>query len=181
MVVRIICRPRGLPEWLLRTALGIRFPPWACLALVVALTATVFSSDVKQPRPPLNAAPDPHDAYSLGLWIEESQTDLLLHWNPQSLPIRDAVSGQLSIQNGDAETTILLTPDQLGRGIASYPSHATELRFRLLVMARHLSVAEEGLHRCLPVAGVPASLDLRRRPAKSCPPSEAQWSSWVTF
>jgi hypothetical protein len=77
------------------------------------------------------------DPYRLDLGVSRFGESFHLAWNPESLVLRQARSGELLIEEGGVSKTQQLSPDDLSRGGIIYRGAAAPVRFRLTLFLRN--------------------------------------------
>lgn len=79
----------------------------------------------------LPAGPAASDFYSVGLQVIQADTALTVKWNREAAPIQAAMSGALTVVEGESSKEVKLGFAELRNGIAMYPRVAPTVRFRL--------------------------------------------------
>jgi len=77
------------------------------------------------------AAPPPHNAAPVALFVQHDGAALRLHWNPDSDAVRQAGRGALAIGDGPRQSRLDLTPADLRAGVASYWPESPNVDFKL--------------------------------------------------
>ncbi len=80
-------------------------------------------------RPQLPAGSN--DPYSLNVVVSKSGANLQIKWNRQSLAIRNAQKGLLTIQDGNNTTPVPLNASDLQSGSVVYPPYSEHVTFRM--------------------------------------------------
>ena len=92
-----------------------------------------------RPRQPLNS----QDLFSLAMFVSRAPDSLTIHWNAQSLAVRNAQRGVLTISDGSYQKALDLDAGQLQVGAVIYRRLSPAVNLKLEVFTRqNNSVAE---------------------------------------
>jgi TonB family protein len=111
----------------------------------------------------------------LGLYVEPLAQALRVLWNPNATALHDARNVQLFVREGDDQTHVDLPARDLAAGSYEYPSHGSDVTFRLEVTGKSGQVTAESfrLQRPAPGAAVASAKQPASFPGTAAPPAPA--------
>jgi hypothetical protein len=91
------------------------------------------------------------DLYSVNLQVVQADSNLIVKWDREAAPIQAALSGALTVTEGNNSKEVKLGFAELRNGTAMYPHAGSEVRFRLeLFFKENRSFIESALFRGAP-------------------------------
>ena len=145
--------PSHAPEipWDVRPALVKRSHwSWARLPFIFLLLGILIGAGITLTINQARSAAPNEDPYALNLEVSHFGDSFHLSWNPRMPALRQARSGELLIQEGEARKTQPLSADDLARGGIIYRGASEPVRFRLTIFFRDRAEFSETVETQLP-------------------------------
>jgi protein TonB len=115
-----------------RSGKGIKLMLAAAASLALFVTLFVYPGVLRNNTK--TPAPVRQDSSQLQLRVERAAGELLLTWNTNSEPIRNASKAVLSISDGDQHENVAMDLAQLGTGSIVYSPSGTDISFKMEVL-----------------------------------------------
>jgi len=117
---------------------------WAPLSFIFLLLGVLLGFQAAlSMRPPL--PPGSNDPYNLNLSVTRNGNNLQVKWDRQSLAVRTAQRGLLTIEDGKFSKPVPLSPADLQSGSVVYPPSTDRVTLRLDVMVSGRDTVSETL------------------------------------
>ncbi len=118
---------------------------WAPLSFIFLLLGLLIGAGIILTTNRAHSVAPNEDPYALHLGVSRFGDNFHLSWNPRLPALRQARSGELLIQEGEARKTQPLTVDDLARGGIIYRGGSEPVRFRLTVFLRDRAAFSESV------------------------------------
>ncbi len=123
---------------------------WAPLSFIFLLLGILIGVGITLTISRSRSIAPNEDPYALSLSVSHFGDSFHLSWNPRLPALRQARSGELLIQEGEARKTQPLSADDLARGEVIYRGGSEPLRFRLTVFLGDRAAFSESVTTHLP-------------------------------
>ena len=118
---------------------------WAPLSFIFLLLGILIGVGITLTINRSRSTAPNEDPYALSLSVSHFGDSFHLSWNPRLPALRQARSGELLIQEGEARKTQPLSADDLARGGIIYRGGSEPVRFRLTVFLRDRAAFSESV------------------------------------